>query len=39
MKRKKNIIGGDVNINLFNRDQCTCDYLNCVSSAGAKQFV
>ena len=30
---------GDVNIILFNRDQLTCDYLNCISSAGAKKFV
>ena len=29
----------NVNINLFKRDQCTCDFLNCISSAGAKQFV
>ena len=38
-KKRDFIIGGDVNINLFNRDQRTCDYLNCVSSAVAKQFV
>ena len=37
-KKKYFIIGSDANINLFNRDQHTCDYLNCISS-GAQQFV
>ena len=38
-KNKYYIIGGDININLFNRDQRTFDYLECISSAGALQFV
>ena len=38
-KKKYFIIGSDVNINLFNRDQHICDYLNCISSPCAKQFV
>ena len=40
MKRKKcYITGGDINIIFLNRDQRTCDYLDCVSSAGALKFV
>ena len=37
--KKYFFISGDINLNLFNRDQCTCDYLDCISSAGARQFV
>ena len=37
--KKRFFIDGDINLNLFNRGQCTCDYLDCISSAGALQFV
>ncbi len=38
-KKKCYIIGGDININLFSGDQHTRDNLDCISSAGALQFV
>ena len=38
-KKKSYIIGGDINTNLFNGDQRTCDYLDCISSSGALKFV
>ena len=39
LNKKYYIIGGVVSINLVNRDQRICDYLNCIYSAYGLQFV